>query len=288
MNKTQSELENRLSGHIDKLPGSERALAELLLKFPGVAAVYSATELADEAQVSKAAVTRLVHRLGYKDFREMREEVRNARAAGHPLFLSLPESPSQTPGRGLQAHLEQDILSLRSTIESIQPDLLNEAARAAARARRVMVVGLRNSHFFAAYMRHQLTLVRDSVDLVPMPGQIVMEEVANLDSKDLVIAIGLRRRPATLKKVLQWLRGEEVPVILFCDRFAGTTASLATWAFPCETRGVSTFDSYVGVMSLLTHFCEKVVSVRRDAGRDRLKRIEAHLSEADEFEDEIF
>ena len=65
------------------MPESERRIADLILEFPGEIAAYSATELAKISGGSKAAVTRLVQRLGFASFDE-------ARRAGAPLpFVTL-------------------------------------------------------------------------------------------------------------------------------------------------------------------------------------------------------
>ncbi len=287
MNAAKPSLDARLRAQYGALPPSERAIADLLLENASLVATHSATELSKRAAVSKAAATRLVQRLGYGDYRALRDEVREARAAGYPLFMNQPNTGTVSGSRRLFDHLENDLLALTRTIESVRTDYLDEAVRAVAGADRVYLVGMRNSHFFASYVRHQLTLARPDVILLPMPGQIVMEDLANVTARDAVVVVGLRRRPAVLKKVLAWLRSQGVTTALFTDARSVQAASLASWTFRCQTRGVSIFDSYVGVMSLLSYFCERVVAALKESGRVRLQLIEANLTEADEIETEI-
>ena len=77
-------IETRIRSKYDKLPPSERRLANVILEFSGEIAAFMAQELTDRAGVSKAAATRLFKRLGYRDYNEVRREARDARRAGPP------------------------------------------------------------------------------------------------------------------------------------------------------------------------------------------------------------
>ena len=78
-------LVQRIRNTYAALPAGERKLAELILEMRGDFAAYSATELASRAGVSKATGARLVRRLGYLDFHEMREQARSSFQNGSPL-----------------------------------------------------------------------------------------------------------------------------------------------------------------------------------------------------------
>ena len=135
-------IERLIRSKYDDMPGSERALADRVLEYPNEVLLYSATELADRAGASKAAVSRFVKRLGYGDFREMQREIRQAQMTGDPIFLSA------VPGGGqgsLSRHLECDMASLRDTIEQIDATMIEEVSRKILSARRVVCLGFRNS-----------------------------------------------------------------------------------------------------------------------------------------------
>ena len=267
-------LEKRIQSQYDELPGSERALADLILEFPGDLLIYSATELSERGGVSKAAVTRFVKRLGYDDYREMQREVRQAQEAGEPIYLNTAHLKPALDRTSLQQHLERDIANLRQTFEAVDSDHLDEVVRRCLRARRVWVLGFRNSYFFAAYIRRQLIQVRSDVMLVPAAGQVLMEDLAGMQSDDLMIVVGLRRRTPPLLRAMEIIRNQQVPIAYITDRVAVTTPKLATWTFPCQVRGMSLFDSYVAVMSLVNYLCTEVVAAAGESGRERLNRIE--------------
>ena len=277
----------RIRERYGRLPSSERPLADLLLEFPGDVVLYAAGELAERAGVSNAAVTRLIKRLGYRDYREVREAVRAAQASGQPIYLnnSLPSAPADDDSLGRQ--LSQDIANLRATYDEIDRAALAEAIAAIGRAAAVWCIGYRNSYFFAAYLRRQLIHARPAVHLLPQPGQVLMEDVAGIGADDVVLVVGLRRRAEVTASAMAHLSARGVPILYITDHRADRTARLATWVLRCRTRGVSLFDSYVGVTSVLNHLCTEVVAGSGEAGRRRLAAIEAANAESGEIEVEL-
>lgn len=62
----------RLRSEFPELAPTEQAVARLLLSAPEAVVKASIREVADQAEVSTAAVTRLSRRLGFRDFRELK------------------------------------------------------------------------------------------------------------------------------------------------------------------------------------------------------------------------
>ena len=108
------------------------------------------------AGVSKATATRLVQRLGFGDFQEMRHRAREAKQRGSPL-AALPDFTGQ---RGpLGRHLDHEVASLTRTLEGISSERVGRAIDILTKAGRVWVIGLRNSHVLALYARELLVQV---------------------------------------------------------------------------------------------------------------------------------
>lgn len=270
-------IERRIRAVYETMPGSERALADRVLEYPSDVIVCSATELAALAGASKAAVTRFVKRLGYDDFRDMQKEIRLAQTTGDPIFLSSGKMKKAAAAGSLAAHLHQDMDCLRQTLENIDEDAAVEVARRIVKARRIVCLGFRNSQFFAAYARRLIIHIRPDVTLLPGAGQVLMEDMADLGPKDLLFAVGLRRRTPALGSAMELMRNKDIPIAYVTDRRAVKTTKLATWSFACQVRGTSLFDSYVGATSLINFICTRATEIAGRSGRIRLQRIEDML-----------
>jgi DNA-binding MurR/RpiR family transcriptional regulator len=114
-----------------------------------------------------------------------------------------------------------------------------------------------------------------------------MEEVGGIGARDVAVVIGLRRRAEITAAAMAHLSGRGVPILYVTDHRADRTARLASWVLRCRTRGVSLFDSYVGVTSLLNHVATEVVAASGDQGRRRMAEIEAANAAGGELEVEL-
>jgi len=279
-------LEQRIKNTYQSMPFGDRQLAEVILEYPGEIVMLSATELAEKAGVSKAAVSRFVQRLGYENFKEMSTEIRQVQISGAPIFLNRSDLKLLPSSDALRQHLEIDIENLTRTIQDTDPDLVETVSRHILSANRVWCLGFRNGAFFAGYVRRQLIQIRSNVTLLPTPGQTLGEELGTADKNDLVIIVGLRRRTRELHRVMKVLSERRVPIVYFTDHHAITSTQYATYTFSSFVRGASLFDSYVGLLSLLNFVCAKTSANSGSQGRLHLDKAESMLGDLDEIDSE--
>jgi DNA-binding MurR/RpiR family transcriptional regulator len=249
-------------------------LADILASDPGLLVTHSATELAHMAGTSKAAATRLFQRIGYATFAAARREAREAQRWGVPGFQAVAAVPADAAA-AFRDHLQRDLDNLTGTFANLADSVVAEVAEAIARARRVVVIGFRNSHVLAQYLGRQLALVHPHVDVLPRPGQTLGEDFIDVNAEDLCIAIGLRRRVPVLARVLQQAQRNGTHTLLIADRDATSRRWSATWKILCETRGSGWFDSYVAPVSVLNFIVSAVVQRDPAAARRRLRKAEA-------------
>ena len=266
-------LEKAIRDQYASLPESERRIADQILEFPGEVAAYSATELAELSNGSKAAVTRLIQRLGFASYEDARRASRDAQTWGSPVYLMFKETSGQGFGPRIQSHVEQDARNIALTMQSLNPDTARAIVDAICSARRVFCIGWRNSHFLAGYFHWQVVQVRDDVRLLPTPGATLAEEVATMTAEDVLVCVGMRRRVPQTEMVMKEARELGTRVLYVTDMAAPPVES-ATWTIPCAVRGTDPFDRYGSVMSLLHFLSVAVVEKLAERGRDHLQSIE--------------
>ena len=280
-------LVHRIRETYDALPLGERKLAELILEMRGDLAAYSATELAARSGVSQATAARLVRRLGYADFHEMRQQARNHYHNGSPLA-----ELSNTLGleATLSQHLAHDVAGLTRTMETIAPEDVQAAVDILAGAQRVIVVGFRNSYAPAFYARELLGQVRPHVILLPISGQTVSEELSDLGRGDAILAFGFRRRPPVLGRILRIAAAAKARTVVLGDSSLGKAGKVgkarnsAHIVLRCFSRGARLFDSYVAAMSLVNYLGSGVALALGASAQARLRRIESLHEEFSDLE----
>lgn len=276
MSKT---LDSRILDVYEALSPSEQRLADVVLEHQRDLASYSATELADRARVSKATAARLFKRLGYKSFQEVRRQSRSMRHWGSPLHALLEGSDKTKIDTNLLMHLNNDLTNVTRTFEALRSDQIATAVDALVDARRVWVLGLRNSYSMAHYARFLLTILKPDVRLIPAGGLSFAEEVVNMEAGDVLLAIGFRRRPRILQDLLKRARGAGITVIFVTDLSASLTARHADIVLRCHSRGAYFTDSYTAAMSVLNYVASAVAYGLGEAVRERVDRID-HLHDA--------
>ncbi|MBK1838862.1 MurR/RpiR family transcriptional regulator [Azospirillum sp. YIM B02556] len=271
----------RIRDRYGELTPTERQLADVILACPGELSGYSATELAGRAGVSKMTVSRLVRRLGYAGFEEARLAARRGGDWGSPLFLLPPGPPPDGPATAsdggpapLDAHFQRSAEALAATARQTDPALLSQAARALADARRVWVCGARNSAFLAGYARWQFIQVRGEVHHLAAVGETMAETLADLGPGDLLVLVGIRRRPPAIVRLLHAVRERAIPTILIADSHSALEGPAPPLTFRCETRSLAALDTHVAAMAVIHALAAELIPLTGEAGRARIRAIE--------------
>ncbi|MDA0341374.1 MAG: MurR/RpiR family transcriptional regulator [Proteobacteria bacterium] len=282
MTATEPTLEARIRDRYGELPRSERKIGDLIMDFPGQIASYSATELAELADASKAAVTRFSHRLGYGGFDAMRRAARDAQSAGSPLFLLSRDDQPRDFADQVARHLRQDADLLAQSLNGLDPTTYEASVTAISQARRLLIVGWRNSHYLAGYLRWQLIQARANVELMPAAGETLAEGFADLGAADVLVVLGYRRRVVAVSKVIDLAVAQGARVLYFTDAGAQATTA-ADWTVTCTIRGHDALDRYAGAMSLMHFYAMGVMRKMGAKGRGRLASIERAHEALHEF-----
>ncbi|MFB9376826.1 MurR/RpiR family transcriptional regulator [Kineococcus gynurae] len=271
-------LPGRVEAVYADLGPAERHIADLLLQDPLGLATTTTTELAAGSGSSKATVSRFFRRLGFDSFAEARASVRDLRTSGVPIG-------SRSGRDGLWArHRAAEERNLRRTAEAVPEELLAAVGAVVADARDVLVLGFRNSYPVALHLREQLVQARPRVQLAPLPGQSLAEELAALGPGDVALTVGFRRRPAAFGEVVRACAGTGADVVLLADPGVRRLRLPVTHRLEVPVDGVGAFDSYAAAHTVVCLLAEAVLERRGAAGRERVLRLAARAEELGELE----
>lgn len=227
----------------EKLSPQQQRAAGFLLDHLADVAIYDSGELADMSGVSKATMSRLVRTLGFPDWRALREHVRELRHAGAPRQIDIGVDV-------ITKHEATEIANLRAFFASCTPETVNQAAELIVKARRVLVMGFRNSYPIALQLREQLSQLRTGIAIAPAPGQSLGEDLAAIGPDDLVILVGLQRRPEIFPHLFQGLSKAKVPMVLIADSSARRYGKNAAVYFEVCLESAGSLSSYTTAMSV--------------------------------------
>ena len=267
----------RIQAHYAELPPQARRAADAILDHADDLALYSSAELAEISGVSQATLSRLYRQLGFSSFAEVRDEARLLRGRGVPLDRS--DHPV-----ALTDHLEADLANVRRCLEGLDPDDLATVGRHLAHDRRVAIIGTRNSYPFALHLRQQLIQVRGGVELLPLAGQTLGEDVVDVAERDTVVLFGFRRRRRDFPRILRACRDSGAFVVLIADTAARRYSAQAAVWFSCPLDAPGAFDSYAAPMALAALLASTVATELGDEGRRRVTRVTGTYEALDELD----
>lgn len=135
----------RLRSELEELAPTEKAVARLLLATPERLVKATIREVAEEAGVSTAAVTRLSRRLGFRDFRELKIALAMELGGMASLPPSLEVHPEDPPGEVLRKVLRSEVQALEEALSALEEEPFAQAVALLLGARRVGVFGVGSS-----------------------------------------------------------------------------------------------------------------------------------------------
>ncbi len=279
----------RIRSVLHSLHPSERRLADTILNFPGEIASYSATELAQLANVSNATVTRFVRRLGYENFDQARQAARATQKGGAAVFRV--SSGDQGPEAALMAQITQGRQNVENSFAAISLAEIDDLADAVLQAGRVWIIGFRTAHAFAVYLGAQLGQLAPNVTVLPVAGQTLAESVGSISTGDVAIVFALRRTVRQLPGLCCELRQTPARAALISDiapppetgetRFEEDLAP--QWRLRVQTNAPGPLFNHAAVLTLCHVLATRALERSGPSGRKRLLAIEALHDSLDEF-----
>ncbi|GAA0316202.1 SIS domain-containing protein [Kineococcus aurantiacus] len=265
-------LRQRIDAAWPGLTPAERQVAQFAAEHADDLAGFSGAEVAELAGASKATVSRFFRRLGYASYAQARAQARtDARALR---ARGVPTGGLPAGGTGpVDVHVAHDVDNLTRTAAHLAAEDLPAVVDLLAGARRVLVLGWRNSHPVALHLREQLLQARADVSVGPAPGQTVAEELTGLDGRDALVVVAFRRRTPDAAAVLRVAADLGVPCLLLTDPAAGPPPVPVAHRLVVPVEGPGAFDSYAAVMTTVAVLAEGVLARRGRAGRDRVRDV---------------
>jgi DNA-binding MurR/RpiR family transcriptional regulator len=255
-----------------ELSPNGRKLADHLLHNSQDIITCTVAELATITQTSKATVSRFFRQLGYDSHFDVKREMNELRASGYPI------STYSSDITGYKAELNR----LKQTFDNIDNQQLLQFIDDIVQAKRITLIGFRNSYPVALHFRQQLLQIKTGVRVLPYPGQSISEDLEDIAADELIIFIGFRRRPRIFASLLKQFSHHKVA--LFADPSGQVYKDNTHYLFICQLGQEQALDSYAAPMSLISVICNKVLSTQTSQGQKRIANISARFSLLDELE----
>jgi DNA-binding MurR/RpiR family transcriptional regulator len=283
-------LGRRIRAAESELSANDRAIGEVILRDPFVAAFSTAEQLGRAVGVSKAAVVRFSVRLGYAGFGDLRQDLRRTwqERGGTRVVRTDPSSSGGPfdPARAIvSARLAHDTASLTSLVEQLDYEAFTESAELLARPGAVVhVVGERRGYAVAAHAFRLLKWLGCDARLFQIEQLGLRHALAEIGPGQVVLAAGFRRYGHLTGVVLEHARQRRGRTILLTENLGSPFVSLAERVLLCPSSGSLPLDSSLSAVFCVEALADLVSQYLGDKVEAHVRRVHDATSAAD-FED---
>lgn len=270
--------EEKVTQNLDTYTSGQKGVARYLLDNCHEAAFLTAAEIGRAVGVSESTVVRFAAAAGFNGFPDLQKQLQQAVARKlttvERLLGSEPEVSEQNPAL-FEKVIRADIQNLRSTLESLSPEVFEDAIDATYTARAIYVVGLRSLQGLALFLEFALRMIFREKKVVAVSATDYLEQMINLGPEDLVIGLSFTRYTRRTVDILSFARDREARILALTDSQVSPLARLADHTLVARSQLMSFVDSFVAPLSVINALVTGVGLKEKAKTLDLLSELES-------------
>jgi len=247
---------------------------------PQTVAMQSLRECARRADLAPTTLTRLSKALGFESYADLKKSYQDEWSLGKS--FSVRTEALQMQAKSSDDWFEQLSFSQHANTASVSalnsPRSLSKAAQAVLKAKTVYVFGLRASHGIAFHLQYSLNLLLPNVVLVQDIGGTLLDQIARIDKKDVLISISQSPYTSQTIQLTEQAANQGATVIALTDGASSPLALFAKYVLCFSAQSNYYFQSMVGLLALVELFLGTVAVTAGEPALIHLQARQAQLA----------
>lgn len=273
---------NRVTMHFDELTKSHKDVANYFLYHLDKVAVSTLEDLAGLVGVSTTTVIRFARQLEYGGFTELQKDAQNI-VLNKEMDLN-QESDSDGGQQGDTDELfreswERDLRNIENTMKGLKKADLDTAVELLQNSKNLYLFGMRMAFTLSYYSYASWGRLKRNIRLIQMTGMEYPEEMISMRKGDVCVVFAFPRYVASMLRILNWMKGKGVKVILITTSTFAGAREFADLVLPCRVKTTSYQNSYAAPICLINYFTMALASRNREEAIELLKDSEELLGE---------
>lgn len=267
----------RLEAENENYTASERQIALFLLNNREMIPFETAASIAQRLNVSAVTVGRFCRMLGFKHFRELKEQLRMSAHLPWLAGQAFQDFLSDFNGSDKRRRtLEREIELLVAVYERSQHKVWADSVALIARSKRVQILGFQTERGIAAILAHNLQYVRPGVELIDGASGHFSDVLLEDPNDRCLVIIDVRRYSNMSRRLAEKAADAGIPLVIITDTLCDWAPRLTANVLAADSDGALFWQSAVPMVGLVNLLVNDVVG--HGGGRDveeRLERISA-------------
>lgn len=273
-------IEDLIATQNDRLTPTERRVADVVLRDPGLLAFGTVAELAERADTSPPSIVRFAAKLGFEGWKDLQTQVQ----AGLSDRLSRPSQRIRRQDEAVGPIRRTILDAVDDALTELGPERFAALSAPIVAARAVWILSGETSMAGAHVLCSGLRMVRPNVVLVD--AHATARDLCSAVPGDVAVVFDFARYRRSAVTAARALAAADVDLVAITDGPLSPLASLTeTW---CGLRvpAVGPFDSSVPAVAVAEVIVARVARELGAAARQRIDRLETLWSETNTFIDE--
>lgn len=277
-----ADLFKRLEAENAGYTAAERQIALFLLNNRESIPFETAASIASRLEVSAVTVGRFCRMLGFKHFRELKEQLR---ASANLPWLHGADFQAFVSNFGdsgkRRKTLQREIELMVAVHERSQGKPWKKAVAAIAGARRVQVAGFQTERGIAALLAHSLQYVRPNVQLIDGASGHFADALLDEAQGRCLIIVDIRRYSSQSRLLAEKAHEAKLSLVVLTDTLCDWAPRLTPHVLTADSDGALFWQSSVPMVAMINLLVNDIVG--HGGGRDVEKRLERVSKLYDEF-----
>ena len=259
----QGPVRQRLKDCLANASKADKALANYMLARLSSIPFETAASLAEKVSVSEPTVGRFCRSLGYKSFKDLKEQLRED-IGDRPWLISdrLREFQQRALAgeNQLAPALQLEMSGLVAVYELAQTDELKRTVGRLTKAKAVYVAGFQTERGMAQFFTNQLQYLRDRVHLLDLAGGNFAELLLSDHEGSCLVIFEARRYSRMARLLAREAQEAGIPTTLITDAFCDWGRGLVDEMLVVPTEFNMFWDS-TAQMAILTNLIMNAVFI---------------------------
>lgn len=273
------QLLQRLQNDLESYSSADRAVAAYMLAHYATLAFETAMSLADKVGVSEITIGRFARKLGYRNFKALKNELKDSSEEGFPWLIGddLLEFVESADGSDDgESNIQREMKSLLAVYRLAETPQWAAAVELLAKSRTVQIAGFQTERGIAMLLANHLQFMRDGVRLVDLSAGNYADVFASDEEDSCLVVIDIRRYSRQSYLIAEQASQHGIPLIVLTDLFCDWAARFTPHVLAVPTQTGLFWSSPVALVcaaNLMVNSVIKAIGTRVEQRLEKLTRL---------------
>lgn len=266
---------SKIKNNYESFSKGQKLVAKYILKNYDTVAFMKANKLAKESGVSEPTVARFAIELGFSGYQKfqicLQEAIESSLSSVQKVEIINENMDEYDVYKSV---MRKDLENIKSTIDNLDKNKIDRAVKSIINAKKVYIIGLRNSSVLADFLSYHLNTILKNVVQVRYGFSDIFEDLLQIDENDILIGIGFPRYATRTIDALEFCHARGVKILGITDRLGSPIAKIADENLIAKTNMSSFIDSLVAPFSLINALIVNIGLTKKDEISDIYSNLE--------------